>query len=107
MRASHWNMSAINAITLQVSLENFDDNGTFMFNQTWTVPRVVCHLFADQLASVNVPFFVADDDLAYNEICIGLPVLRHLQVDTNTLLESSRQEIGSNGCSAIGNPTVD
>ena len=54
----------------------------------------------------NVTFLVAEDDLACEELIIGLPVLRHLQVDTHTLLKENRPVLDGADCSHVGNPTT-
>lgn len=37
-----------------------------------------------------VLFLVADDDLSGEDLFIGLPILEHLRIDSNTLLENNR-----------------
>lgn len=39
------------------------------------------------LASQNITFLLCDDQLASEELLIGLPVLHHLKVDNHTILE--------------------
>lgn len=62
-------------------------------------------LSSGQLALANVTFLVADDELACEDLIIGLPVLRHLQVDTRTLLENNRAVLDGADCSDVWNPT--
>jgi len=49
---------------------------------------------------------VADDDLTAGGILIGRPVLKHMRVDTKTLLESNRSALDGIDCADVGNPTV-
>ena len=57
-----------------------------------------------QLALANLSFLVTDDDMACEELFIGLPVLLHLQVDTRTFLENNRAVLDGADCSNVGNP---
>ena len=81
-------ISTIEPVRLQVALKTGknDKAQTFRFSRSGMVPRTVLHLSAGQLALINVSFLIADDDLTCEDLLIGLPVLRHLQVDTKTLL---------------------
>lgn len=36
-------------------------------------------------------YLVAEDDLAFEYLLIGRPILRHMTVDTQTLMENSRE----------------
>lgn len=96
----------VNPVHIQVALKSGDDAQSFTFSRTWTIPRTVLQLASGQLALANVSFLVADDELACEELIIGLPVLRHLQVDTRTLLENNRSVLDGSDCSHVGNPTT-
>ena len=98
---------AIEPVRLQVALKSGSEAASFSFSRTWTSPRTVLHLSSGQLALANVTYLVADDDLACEDILIGLPVLRHLQVDTRTLLETNRSALDGIDCSDVGNPSLD
>lgn len=39
------------------------------------------------MALLNMFLFVADEDTASEDILIGLPILRHLGIESSTLLE--------------------
>ena len=41
---------------------------------------------------------VADDDLAYEDLWIDLPVLEHIRVDTRTMLEAQRLAMDATDC---------
>lgn len=107
--AANRGIGKINAITpvrLQVALKSETEAQTFSFSRSWTAPRTVLHLASGQLALANVTFLVADGDLACEDLLINLPVLRHLQVDTRTLLENNRSVLDGADCSHVGNRTL-
>jgi transposase InsO family protein len=96
----------ITAVRLSVALKSGDEAEQFSFSRTWTVPRLVLHLAAGQLALLNVTFLVADDELSCEDLLIGLPVLQHLRVDTRTLLENQRAALDGADCSSVLNAAV-
>ena len=51
-------------------------------------------------------FFVPDDELAADDMLIGLPVLRHLGIDRKTLLEEKRDVLDGADCSTIRSPPL-
>lgn len=60
------------------------------------------------MALINITYLVADGDLAVQDLLIGLPVLKHLGVDTKLLLEVRRALLDGPYCSttrAVGNGT--
>lgn len=91
----------IKPVTMQVSLKVGSDAEKFTFSRTWTPTRIVMKLAAGPLALLNVELLVADADLAAEDVLIGLPVLRHLGVDTKTLLEERRDLLNGMDCSSI------
>ena len=94
-------MSRIKPVVLQVALTDGGKPQTFTMSRTWTCPRVILHLAAGKLALLNVKFLVADGDLATGDLIIGLPVLRHLKVDTRTLLERNRKSLDGTDCAVV------
>lgn len=89
-----------------MALKKGADAPSFTFLRTWTIPRTVFNLFSGNIALADVTFLVAEDAIACEELIIGLPVLRHLKVDTRTLLENNRSKLDGQDCSAVGNPTM-
>lgn len=84
-------------ITLQVALKYSSDGARFSFSRTWTALRTVLKLTSGPLALLNLQYLVADADLDVEDLLLGLPVLRHLGVDTKTVLEERRDLLdGSN-----------
>ena len=100
-------IKAILPINLCVALKKGDIPQDFSFSRSWTVPKTVLHLSSDQLALKHVTFLVLDDDLANEDLLIGLPVLEHVKVDTRTLLEQNRAQFDGSDCSQVGNLTID
>ena len=70
-------------------------------SRTWTCPRLILHLAAGKLALFNVKFLVADGGPATGDLIIGLPVLRHLKVDTRTLLERNPKFPDGRDCAVV------
>lgn len=61
-----------------------------------------------QLALTKISFRVSDDYLSCDEVScedllIGLLVLRHLKIDSRTLLESRRDILDGMDCIEVGN----
>lgn len=97
--------SKIEEVTLQVALKEGDSAQLFTFSRSWTPPRTILRLAAGPLALVNVTYLVADDDLAVEDLLIGLPVLQHLGIDTKSLLESKRDVLDGIDCSSVRSST--
>lgn len=95
-------LKAIPTVRLQVALKAEAEAQVFSFSRRWTCPRTILHLAAGQLALCNISFLVAEDDLACEDMLIGLPVLQHLKVDTKTLLENNRATLDGVDCSKVG-----
>lgn len=49
---------------------------------------------------------MADDNLAWEDILVGLRVSPHLQIDSRTLLESNRDNLNETDCTVVGNPII-
>lgn len=50
------------------------------------MPVTVLHLNYGCLALKKIRFLVSDDHVIFEDFFIGLPVLQHLRIDTNTLI---------------------
>ena len=87
--------------SLQVALKTGHQAQSFKFSRRWTVPRTIMHLPSGALALQNISFLVADDELACEELLIGLPVLRHLRIDSQTLLENQRATLDGTDCATV------
>ena len=94
-------LESIETVRLEVALKKEGQKATFPFSRAWTVPTTVLHLSSGRLALKNIKFLVADDDdaLACEDLLIGLPVLKHLRVDTKTLLEDNIKTLDGTDCS--------
>lgn len=64
------------------------------------------HLAADKRALLKMTVYVADDDLSLGDLIIGRPVLKHLCVDTRTLLEQNRSALDGTDCSDVYGPAA-
>lgn len=82
-------MTAIRTIELQVALKDGERPQSFKFSRTRAHPHTVLNLAAGQLALLIVAYYVADTDLFPGDLIIGLPVLKHLKVDTCALPKTS------------------
>ena len=63
-------------------------------------------LNAGPLALLNLTFLVPDDELADGDMLIGLPVLKHLGIDTKTMLEQNRDVLDGADCSSVRSPSL-
>lgn len=63
------------------------------------MPSTVLHLHSGRLAFKNIRFLIADDAVSCEDLLIGRPVLRHLRVDTRTLLEDRVRTVDGTDCS--------
>lgn len=99
-------LTAIYPVHLQVAPRKSEDAALFSFSRTWTAFRTLLHLAAGQLALANVTYLVADDELACEDPLPGLPVLRHIHVDTKPLLETTRTALDGADCSFVGTPAI-
>lgn len=93
-------METIDKVCLEVALKKEESKpALYTFSRAWTVPSTILHLFAGQLALKNIRYLVADDALTCKDLLIGLPVLRHLRIDTRTLLENNIANLDGTNCS--------
>lgn len=56
------------------------------------------------MALTNISFLISDANFASEDLLIGLPVLKHLEIDSRTLLEGNRAHIDGVECSSIPPP---
>ena len=87
-------------------MEKQDAAENFTFSRKWCVPNVVLNLKAGPLALRNVLFLISDDRLTSEPVIIGRPVLKHMKVDTKSLLEERAALLDGTDCSSVGNPTT-
>ena len=91
----------IKPVTMLVALRNRKNPDSFQFSRSYTIPRLILHLSAGQLALTKAMFLVSDDDLAEEDLLIGLPLLRHLGIDSRTMLENNRSQLHGTDCSDV------
>lgn len=68
--------------------------------------KIKCMYFVNIWQLLNVTLLGSDDELAAEGLCIGLPVLQHLNIDTKTFLETNRATIDGADCSKFWNPST-
>lgn len=86
---------------LQVALKDCNEAQILTWARIWTAPRIVLKLTAELHVLLNVEFLNADAELAAEDLLIGLPALRHLGVDTKTLLENRRDSLHVYDCASV------
>lgn len=99
-------LEAITPVAIQVALTASDKPESFTFSRVWKVPRLVMELSAGRLALNNISFLVADANLSCEDVLVGHPVLKHLGIDSRTLLERNRASLDGTDCSTVDHPTV-
>lgn len=77
---------------LQVALKKFQ-SGTFIFSRTWIAILTVLYLFSGRIALQNITILLSDDDLAFEDLLIGLLDLQCLKFDTCKIIEYSRHRL--------------
>lgn len=53
------------------------------------------------LSLLNVEYLAADADFAIEDLLLGMPVLRHVDMDTKTFLEERRGLLDGSDCSSV------
>lgn len=94
----------ITSVIIQVTLSTTGKAGEFTFSRDWHVPRLVLELSSGRLAVCNITFMDSDASLAIEDILIGLPILRHLGIDSWSLLECNCAKLNGTDCSNVPNP---
>lgn len=80
--------SEIELVKIQVPLKDSSEINNFKFSKTWKVPRIVFCLTGGPLALENGPFIVSDGEFAAENVLLALTLLKHLGIDTKTMLEN-------------------
>lgn len=91
---------------LQVALCKGESAAWRTISRTWKAPRTVLPLATGQLPLVTMSNLVNEDDHVCEKMLLGLPVLHHLPVDTNTLLESNCAALIGTYRSFVGIPSI-
>lgn len=77
---------------------------TLRFFRVWKVPRPVSEISAARLVLLNRPFTVADAVLACEDLLIGHPVPRRLNIDSRTFSERNRSALDGSDCASVEHP---
>lgn len=101
-----WRFEAIAPVSIQVVLTPTNKAQKFRYSRIWKVPRLVMKLPAGRLALNNMSFLAADGDLICEGLLIGLPLLRHLGIDSQTLFERERAALDGIDCSTVQHPST-
>lgn len=91
-------MKKATPVRMSVALRLGYEAQIFTFSRTCTAPRTVQKLSSVRMALLNIKFLVAYADLTCEDLLIGLPVLRHLRIDTKTLLEINLSSLDRIDC---------
>lgn len=91
----------ISTVTMQVALKEKFKANTFTFSRVRTVPRLFMHLSVGPLTLLNVIFPVADAKLAENNLLIEQTVLKHLGIDSKTMVENNCVQLNEIDCSGV------
>lgn len=83
----------------KATLEKGGWSTEYTFSRVWTVPPTVLPVSVGQPALKNNTFFVADDKVESEDLFVGLPVFRHLCVETKMLLEENIDVQNATDCS--------
>lgn len=86
-------IKAIDSVDLQVALKSGQNDQAFKISKELIVLRNILHLYSGHVKLRSIRFLVADEELAAEELLIGLTVLSHLKMDTSMLLEATRPEL--------------
>lgn len=99
-------MKRIKPVTINVALNQGDEEQELRFSRPWTVPRLTLQLSSAQLTLTNISFLVTVDHFCCEDLVIVLPMLQHLRIDRKTLLEAQFNALDGTECAEVGNPTV-
>lgn len=84
---------AIVPVTVKVALAADRKPQPFKFSPKWKVPRLTFYLATELLALLNIYFLVSENDSVCEGFLVRQPVLRHLGIDSRTLLEQQRERL--------------
>lgn len=99
-------MTMIAPVTLQVALKTGKCVERLSSPRTWTPPRITVKLPASPLALLDIKYFVADAELADENVLKGVPVPHLLFVEHSTFLEGPLHLCNGPDCSALASTSV-
>lgn len=83
------------------AIKSGDKAQNFKATRRWEVPRLIFKLDAGPLALLNVSFLVINAQLAVKDLLIGLPVLKRLGIDSQTMLQWNYARLDETNCNTI------
>lgn len=97
-------LTSIEPVYIQVALSSGESAESFKFFLSCNFPLNILH-FGAWTANLS-EYYVSEGDIYCAYIMIGLPVLRHLDVDTKILLEPSHAALNCADSSTVSNTTT-
>lgn len=91
--------SKIEPCKIHVALKENNEARTFKFSKTLTMPRFVLFLTVAPLAFCNVTFLVPEDELAAEDVLLGLHLLKTLRIVIKKMLEEYHENLDGADCS--------
>lgn len=96
-------MTSIKPAKMPVALKAASGRATFTFSRTWFVPCLESKLWTGLMTLLNITFLAADRGTAWEEVLLGLQVLRHYGIDPRTLLEQQLTSLDVTDYSVVHN----
>lgn len=90
----------MNPQIVQVALKEKLEAQMFTISKECTVLRLL-HLLVGPFGIPNVSFLVADAGLAKKDLLIGQLVLKHLGIDSETMLEKKSAQLNETDCFGV------
>lgn len=86
-----WIMKKITPVTLKVELSKAEnpDAPELSLTITWYIPENIMSLWSWRLELLNLTILIADDQLVYDPVIIGLPELQNLKVNPTTIIDQT------------------
>lgn len=86
---------------MRVVIKLGDQAQTFKATRRWEVPRIILKLNAGPLVLLNGSFVVINAQLAVEDLLLGPPVLKHLRINYQTILQWNHTCLNETDCNTI------
>lgn len=86
-------MVSIGPVIIQAAIGQDSKAQTFTFSPEWSVLGLILNLPADQIAVLNISFFVADAEFLCEDLLASSLVLRYMRIDSRSLLEQQPERL--------------
>ena len=105
IRSNIGKITCIPQTTLRMPINsNNNSTNTFVCNRVWTAPRTTFQVPSGNLALQNIAYLVIDGELLTEDLPVGRPILEHLSIDTNTLINSNYDRTNNTDCVTVNSP---